>query len=672
MEGEFVMRHQKGIFNGIWSDMHIETTFMRHGKGPRGLVGITLKPKAVKQWSLSLHACSQILQDLEEMRGRNNCRDQLKHKEELPGRIKSDSIDRGKIRDKLATMIHPLEVQEAAHIINIYTGSVSPVTVNVHRAVEIGRNQRKLFDLSLPRSFYDTIEKEVVTMMTAKKSIKVGDVEVFDTDIIFARVMCLLNAGQLKLEDVFSYELSPVPVSLFKENGEMRINGNKSDLKNALKVDISDKIQPHTDVIIIDGCAMLYAVYWPTDGTVADLILSIKGYINQYAGAPTIYLIFDRYYEFSPKSGTRQSRAGKFAQNHELFLTAPLPTQKNVLGSYSTKQNLILLIVDQLTNHYAHQNSTNFFITGPSATTQNHQGQSVERFDLRNTHEEADCIIIHQLKTAIDEGAQCVKIICDDTDVFVLLMHYYHLFKWNCDVLMEGTSGERRVISIREAVGQHSADIESLLALHALSGCDTVPQMSGIGKKKALNALRKGNLLQKLGNIDESLQSIVDEACKFITACYGVEKCSSIASARYTLWNKKLTNKTAPLLKSLPATIEVLTENIKRAHFQTAIWKHSHLQNPPTLDPIDYGWYKDTFTSCLMPVMIPTGIKAAPAEVLKLIRCNCSSDSPCGPTSRCSCSKAQMSCSEFCSCYSKDSSACCNKWTVLDNDEDDE
>ena len=72
MAGEYVMRHQKGIFNGIWSDMHIETTFMRHGKGPRGLVGITLKPKAVKQWSLSLHACSQILQDLEEMRSRNN------------------------------------------------------------------------------------------------------------------------------------------------------------------------------------------------------------------------------------------------------------------------------------------------------------------------------------------------------------------------------------------------------------------------------------------------------------------------------------------------------------------------------------------------------------------------------------------------------------------------
>lgn len=36
--GNFVMRHQKGLWNGMWSDMFIETTFMRYGKGPGGLL----------------------------------------------------------------------------------------------------------------------------------------------------------------------------------------------------------------------------------------------------------------------------------------------------------------------------------------------------------------------------------------------------------------------------------------------------------------------------------------------------------------------------------------------------------------------------------------------------------------------------------------------------------
>ena len=45
MAGEHVMRHQKGVWKGVWSDMYIEITFMRHRKCPRGLVGIALKPK---------------------------------------------------------------------------------------------------------------------------------------------------------------------------------------------------------------------------------------------------------------------------------------------------------------------------------------------------------------------------------------------------------------------------------------------------------------------------------------------------------------------------------------------------------------------------------------------------------------------------------------------------
>ena len=121
----------------------------------------------------------------------------------------------------------------------------------------------------------------------------------------------------------------------------------------------------------------------------------------------------------------------------------------------------------------------------------------------------------------------------------------------------------------------------------------------------------------------------------------------------------------APQLKSLPPSTEVLIENIKRAHYQVAIWKNSDKLNPPLLDPCDYGWYRDEATRCLLPVMIPAGIKPAPPEVLKLIRCSCSSEAPCSPSSRCSCSKAQMPCSEFCNCFTHSSASCCNKWTDL-------
>ena len=40
LKGEHVMSHMPGIWNAIWSDMYIESTFMRYGHGPNDIVGI--------------------------------------------------------------------------------------------------------------------------------------------------------------------------------------------------------------------------------------------------------------------------------------------------------------------------------------------------------------------------------------------------------------------------------------------------------------------------------------------------------------------------------------------------------------------------------------------------------------------------------------------------------
>ena len=87
------MRHRPGVFNGIWSDMYIETTFMRYGHGKRGIIGITLKPEALKVLALSLHTCSQLEQDLEEFMDEEAQTDVNRHKEEMKSRISADKKD---------------------------------------------------------------------------------------------------------------------------------------------------------------------------------------------------------------------------------------------------------------------------------------------------------------------------------------------------------------------------------------------------------------------------------------------------------------------------------------------------------------------------------------------------------------------------------------------------
>ena len=100
MKGQHVTRHKPGLWNGMWSDMYIETTFMRYGHGPGGLVGITLNRSAVKRWALSLHICSRLIKDVAEMRDKDTKSYILKHKEEMPARKNADKQDREKINFK--------------------------------------------------------------------------------------------------------------------------------------------------------------------------------------------------------------------------------------------------------------------------------------------------------------------------------------------------------------------------------------------------------------------------------------------------------------------------------------------------------------------------------------------------------------------------------------------
>ena len=84
LNGEHVMRHEKGIWNRIWSDMFIESTFMRYGHAPGGIIGITLKPETLKVWPLIRNTCSQLESDLDDMIENDIIADHsvMKHKEE--------------------------------------------------------------------------------------------------------------------------------------------------------------------------------------------------------------------------------------------------------------------------------------------------------------------------------------------------------------------------------------------------------------------------------------------------------------------------------------------------------------------------------------------------------------------------------------------------------------
>ena len=281
----------------------------------------------------------------------------------------------------------------------------------------------------------------------------------------------------------------------------MRLAKSKSTLKNNLQVEMSARLQLPPDVIIVDGCALLWTVHWPSKGTVQNLVDEFYKYIGEKLISSDVYLVFDHYYDYSIKSTTRKERAANLAHRHQFSIATPLPAQDVTLTSTENKVQLINIICEYLVKKVAERmTSKRLIVTGSEDIPQEvHAGVLIKRVDLRTTHEEADVIMIQQCVTAVEEGAKCVKLICDDTDVFVLLVHFTHVLDIQSTILMEATSGKRTVININETVKKHTNIASSILPAHALSGCDSVPQLFGIGKTKVITTLKKNLQTQRIG-----------------------------------------------------------------------------------------------------------------------------------------------------------------------------
>lgn len=239
-------------------------------------------------------------------------------------------------------------------------------------------------------------------------------------------------------------------------------------------------------------------------------------------------------------------------------------------------------------------------------------------------------------------GFDTIQVICDDTDVFVLLIHYYSSQNLTCELSMVGTCSSRSTVDIKASMEKNKELACDLPAAHVLSGCDSTSYMWGIGKMTVIKKLKAGHHLNLLGKHESDMKDVLAEATSFIAACYGSRITHDMSSVRYDIWTTKMAKKRitlAPALKCLPPTTEAFSKHVHQAHYQTMIWMSALDADPPQLDPIKYGWSHDEASGILLPVTLPIDVSPAPDEILKLIKCGCSSSLLCS-TMWCSCALA--------------------------------
>jgi len=201
----------EGLWNGIPSDQFIETTWMKLGKGPSGIIGDTQNPQTVATWSYSQHAVITLTGDLQIMTEEDSTT-KLVHK----GRIKTDVQDRLSLHVTLQECIDPMGPDSHPD------GAL--LNVNIDRAVTLGQEQMEALESSWPEGFYNTIKRQVVTFSGSRKAVKVGDVTIIDQEAIYARMIGLMvSQRDVDFGQVISCELTAYPPSMFHSDGSMRL-----------------------------------------------------------------------------------------------------------------------------------------------------------------------------------------------------------------------------------------------------------------------------------------------------------------------------------------------------------------------------------------------------------------------------------------------------------------
>ncbi|XP_042233703.1 zinc finger protein Xfin-like isoform X2 [Homarus americanus] len=476
-----------------------------------------------------------------------------------------------------------------------------------------------------------------------------------NTGVTYERIVKIMATSKdiISRETLFSHELAPYPTALFDEGGEMR-HTSKSVLKNRLLVpgDLRAKLTP--EVIILDGSALLWAVPWPVSQATVSTYIStvVKNIIRRGERAPVLHVVFDRYYDISPKTCCRKARQKRYAPVYN-FSEESLQSDQVV-----DKKRIISLIVKQLCSIQVPRGKQ-VIVTGPDA----HPIQvGIGPQQTAVTHEEADVIMAYHMLQEAAAGHSPIRIVCDDTDVFLILAHHLHARTNNIphtvQVSMESCTRGHAVVSINEVVKKHSSIIPNILAAHALTGCDTVSSFAGIGKITALKTLEAFPGSLDLGNPSASLDEVTDVSLKYVSALYNQTPGDSLNNMRATIFTKQISNNKLrfPRLSRLPPTMAAFRPHCGRAHYQTALWKSAGMPSQPPLDPLQYGWEMNGST--LTPVYSLPGQSIVPDEVYNLVNCSCKT--ACTAT-LCSCYKFTLPCTKLCTC--KGHAACLNPET---------
>ena len=102
-------------------------------------------------------------------------------------------------------------------------------------------------------------------------------------------------------------------------------------------------------------------------------------------------------------------------------------------------------------------------------------------------HEQANCNIISHVKLLLNQNKKSVEVVSNDADTFALIVHFCWKWQYEGQIYMRKSDG--CVPDINTAATELGLKCMQLLAVHALTGWDTVSFAYGKGESFAVSIL---------------------------------------------------------------------------------------------------------------------------------------------------------------------------------------
>jgi len=547
LRGRFVVKHTQGPFKAVGVDMSLEQTLNRSQKSTAGIIGSTRKKDFVAKWELIYH----------EMLATSNL-----HRQVTGINTKAYKLVVNHEFSNLATVTGERNVQAVITFIeshenpflpsgtemrlhNILTQEVMNQNIRdqILNVKKIGQESYQRFQndrfVTKTVRLCDTVHrqnlqtfKHIRSLSNVKKS--TGKKQISKQSVYQSRVLDIARSRGTPMEELLKFDVLPAS-TLFDENGLMK-KATKSDLQHKLEKSLNTNcevipslhIHPLPTAYIIDVMSTIRKVKTkeiPNFGSLCDTTLQYI--LSSCKHADRIDRIFDYYMKQSIKDSERQRRSSiSPIELGTIYRVTPLPVEMNNFWvSSENKQHLQELLHKEATaqadSKFPAVDIVASYMPGesPSPCLSMLDGDKKEIPELHLDTEEADCRIIQHAMHATRNRKKCIIVLSTDSDVMVLLMHYWSQLKisglqelW----IKTGVGDSTRFIPIHTLASTIGTDVCRVLpAVHCLTGCDYT---SKIGTKNAAMEAKPCQYLTDFGFIQNcpNVESQISSAEEYL------------------------------------------------------------------------------------------------------------------------------------------------------------